>query len=312
MDAKFSSCFPRLDADNPTFLLFSETGKQFLRNREPIAQEQERIRITGPVSSVWVKSTIGRERAVSFGPRHCESCRSFSSFANVRIRPIADIAGPCSEVVGVVKEADIRCDLEAVVDRLRRAPRNFRAYGGMEAGNILLLPGLVLFFAPPHRPAEVLAAALAVASASSFLLVGTFYWRALDRRITRADHKSINKALAFADRVEIPFLVLTAISTLWLMFALSLHGWSSALVAAAILTLLGGLEYVNYYHLQLQNFDRWSDFRRLFLTGRLRRAHMSRALATQRETDLAPIRDLRPRRAEGPWRQCPVSTHCGL
>lgn len=169
------------------------------------------------------------------------------------------------------------------MSRRRRAPRNFRVYGAMEAGNILLLPALALFFAPPHLPAEMLATALAIAAASGFLLVGTFYWRALDQRITRSDYKSLIRAVAFADRVEKPFLVLTASSALWLMLTLWLYGWSSALIAAALLTLLAGLEYVNYYHLQLQNFDRWSDFRRLFLTGRLRRSHLSRALATKRK-----------------------------
>ena len=153
----------------------------------------------------------------------------------------------------------------------------------MEAGNILLLPAAAVYFAPPQRPAEMLAMALAIAAAASFLLVGTLYWRALDRRIASGDYKSLGKAIAFADRVETPSLVLTATSALWLMVALWLHGWSSALIAAALLTLLAALEYVNYYHLQLQNFDRWSDFKRLLLTGRLRRSHMSKALATQRK-----------------------------
>jgi hypothetical protein len=33
---------------------------------------------------------------------------------------------------------------------------------------------------------------------------------------------------------------------------------------ATFAALLGLLEYVNYYHRQLQHFDNWSDFRRLF------------------------------------------------
>jgi hypothetical protein len=60
------------------------------------------------------------------------------------------------------------------------------------------------------------------------------------------------------------------------------HGWSRSNLGAGVLTLLAGLEYVNYYHRQLQHFDRLSAFKRLVTTGRLPRAHLARDLATYR------------------------------
>ena len=63
----------------------------------------------------------------------------------------------------------------------------------------------------------------------------------------------------------------------------AVRGPSPPMFSALILSGLALLEYVNYYHRQLMNFDRLSDFQRLLRTGRLRRAHMSRDLAVHRK-----------------------------
>jgi hypothetical protein len=39
--------------------------------------------------------------------------------------------------------------------------------------------------------------------------------------------------------------------------------WTPAVIAAGLLTLLAALEYMNYYHRQLQHFDNMADFKRL-------------------------------------------------
>ena len=162
--------------------------------------------------------------------------------------------------------------------------RNFRTYGTVEAFNILLLPAAALLLAPPSHPTEVLALGLAIPACAGFLLVGACYWLALDRRLKRADRTSLFKALTLADRLELPLLVLTAAATAALLYALLVHGPTWPLAGAGALTVLAALEYVNYYHRQLQHFDRWSDFKRLVLTGRLRPSHMARALAAHRKS----------------------------
>ena len=163
-----------------------------------------------------------------------------------------------------------------------RSPRNFRAYAAMEALNILLLPGAVLLLAPPTYQAEMLATGLAIAACAGFLLVGTMYWAALDQRLRRSDRSALTRSLILADRLELPLLLLTGAAVASLLFAVGTHAWSWPIIGAAVLTLLAVLEYVNYYHRQLQHFDRWSDFKRLVTSGRVPRAHMARKLAAYR------------------------------
>ena len=152
----------------------------------------------------------------------------------------------------------------------------------MEALNIVLVPGAVLLLAPPSYWAEMLATGLAMAACAGFLLVGTVYWAALDQRLTRSNRSALPRALALAHRLEIPLLLITGAALMMQAVAILNGGWSWPVMGAAILTLLAALEYVNYYHRQLQHFDRWSDFKRLIISGRFRRAHMARNLATYR------------------------------
>ncbi len=163
-----------------------------------------------------------------------------------------------------------------------KSPRNFRSYAAMEALNIVLVPGTVLLLAPPGNWAEILATGLAMAACAGFLLVGTVYWAALDQRLTRSDRSALTRALALAHRLEIPLLLITGAALPMLAFVILNDGWSRPVIGAAILATLAAFEYVNYYHRQLQNFDRWSDFKRLMTSGRFRRSHMARNLAAYR------------------------------
>jgi ferric-dicitrate binding protein FerR (iron transport regulator) len=63
----------------------------------------------------------------------------------------------------------------------------------------------------------------------------------------------------------------------------AINGWSKGAIAAAGLSVLALLEYVNYYHRQLQVIDNKADFQRLLSTGRFKRARLARALATYRQ-----------------------------
>jgi hypothetical protein len=164
----------------------------------------------------------------------------------------------------------------------KKSPRNFRAYARMEALNIMLVPGTALVLAPPRNGAELVAMGLAIAACAGFLFVGTAYWAALHRRVTRSDRTSLTRALALADRLERPLLLTIGASTAGLSFAIFARGWSGSNVGAAVLTLLAALEYVNYYHRQLQHFDRWSSFKRLMTSGRFPRSHLARDLAIYR------------------------------
>jgi hypothetical protein len=152
----------------------------------------------------------------------------------------------------------------------------------MEAVNIVLVPSFAWWVAPPNHPVEVVSMIFAIAACAGFLLVGAFYWLALDQRLERRDGVASRNALMLADRLEAPLLLAMSATVASLGFALYLVGWTASLIAAALLTVLAALEYVNYYLWQLQHFDRLSDFLRLARTGRTRRSHMARDLAIYR------------------------------
>ena len=164
----------------------------------------------------------------------------------------------------------------------RKLPRRFGANAKMEAANALLVPGLALWFGWPRNPWDALALALAILACAGLLVVGAFYWHGLDRRLTGKGKGRHDQALRFADRAERPALLATIAATVATVIAAALNGLTGSLIAAAVLSLLAALEYVNYYHRQMQHFDNRSDFVRL-LTGRgARPSHMARDLAAFR------------------------------
>ena len=73
-------------------------------------------------------------------------------------------------------------------------------------------------------------------------------------------------------------MLLLAAATVATGLAVATQGWPPRTIAAVGLSLLAWLEYVNYYHWQLQNFDSAIDFKRLMAGRGLRRAHMGRAV----------------------------------
>ena len=113
------------------------------------------------------------------------------------------------------------------------------------------------------------------------LVVGTAAWllvlAGLDGKPAQA-----TRLVAFCARAEIVSLLLLGAATLAAASAVITGGWPPRTLAAAGLTLLGWLEYVNYYHWQLQNFDSQINARRLAAGRGLRRAHMGRAVRAWR------------------------------
>ncbi len=152
----------------------------------------------------------------------------------------------------------------------------------MEATNVLFVPGFAFWLGQPRQPIEIVAFALAAIAAGGLLIVGALYWRAVDRQLRLRDRQAMKGALRFADLAQWPAVFATFAAGIAFVAALAVHGWSSGVIAAGVLTLLAALEYVNYYHRQLQHFDNSSDFKRLVSGGGLRKSHMARDLAVFR------------------------------
>lgn len=163
----------------------------------------------------------------------------------------------------------------------RKPPRNFSAYGTMEAVNAILVPAMAFWLGWPRTPSESLALIVAALATSGLLIVGAIYWLAVGRRLCN-NRMLFQHWLVFADRAERPIRILLAAAVAAWLAALLLEGWSVSVIASLILTVLAALEYVNYYHWQLQNFDTWADFRRLLSLRGLKRAHSARELSAYR------------------------------
>ena len=127
-----------------------------------------------------------------------------------------------------------------------------------------MMAGLCVF----NEQAVGLALALACVPMCGLLILGGLYWRAkLHQLEGRRD--TLNHILEQAVRWRMPLLA-TSLAAI----VLAIMAWTADLAASTgerwavtIAALLAALEYVNYYHSQLQHFDHWPDFQRL-ISGR--------------------------------------------
>ena len=150
-------------------------------------------------------------------------------------------------------------------------------YWRMEAANVVLVPGVAILLV--HRAGGSVSAAVWVAAGAcaALLVIGALYWRAALRQIEGAPGVLAYWIPRLA-QAELPALALTG-AAVALSAAELVHAngsWTPSAIGAVGLTVLAILEYINYYKIQLQHFDNWSDFRRLLSgkglrTGWLRR-----------------------------------------
>ena len=94
----------------------------------------------------------------------------------------------------------------------------------MEAGNVVFVPGLALAIGFPGDVIEALAIGLAIVATAGFLVVGTLFWRGVDRRLSLGDREAATRALSFADRVEKPLLATTGGALVATLTALAMNG----------------------------------------------------------------------------------------
>ena len=157
--------------------------------------------------------------------------------------------------------------------------RRLSSYWKLEVGNAALIPAIMVFLCWRADQAIGLGLALACVPMCGLLVLGGLYWRAkLHQLEGRFD--TLDAFLPQAHKWRLPLLATTALACVlavgvWFADLAASTGERWAITAAAI---LAALEYVNYYHRQLQHFDNWPDFQRL-ITGRgFQRARMARDL----------------------------------
>lgn len=149
-------------------------------------------------------------------------------------------------------------------------------YWQVEAANVVLMPLIMVVLSKAQLGPL---AALAIAAMSGMLVVGTIYLRSKYRQV--AFGEPIDRALKIVMAAQVPMLAscLMALGIMawgWLQPGTT-HGLAERWVITAA-AVLAALEYINYYHRQLQHFDNAGDWRRL-LSGRgFRKSQLRRDL----------------------------------
>ena len=146
-----------------------------------------------------------------------------------------------------------------------------------------MVPAAALFLGFPRDALEALAIGLAIVAVAGLLIVGTAFWRGVDRRVRFGDRRLAERALDLAERVEKPLIAASGLAIAATLVAFFTNGWTASVIASAVLSLLAVLEYINYYQRQLQHFDNVADFKRLITGKGLKTSHMARDLAVRRK-----------------------------
>jgi len=149
-----------------------------------------------------------------------------------------------------------------------RLQTRLSSYWRMEIGNVPLLPACMVFLCLWSDQAVGLLFALACVPMCGLLIIGGLYWRAKLHQL-EGRPATMRAFLPLALRWQGPLLVTSVLAlvlavTAWFTDIAASTGERWAITSAAILAML---EYVNYYHRQLQHFDHGPDLKRL-MSGR--------------------------------------------
>lgn len=155
-------------------------------------------------------------------------------------------------------------------------------YWKMEAGNAVALPLLVVLLS---RGQLSWVSLVPMAAMVLLLVIGALYWRGKVRQL-KGEGQDWTGLLQTLARLQLPVLVLTLAGC-----GTALAGWIAAdfaagtadRIAASFCAVLAALEYVNYYHRQLQHFDNKADFKRMLAGKGFRPSWMARDLAALRK-----------------------------
>ena len=156
-------------------------------------------------------------------------------------------------------------------------------YWKMEAANVLFVP-LFLFWLSGWRLSWITLAPMA--ATMLLLIIGALYWRGKVQQLSgRGGGFSI--LLRHISLWQRPALILALVGCLSALAGWLVPAWSAGLADRSIATgcaALSLLEYVNYYHRQLQHFDNREDFQRLLAGKGFRKSWLARDLDVLNDT----------------------------
>ena len=156
--------------------------------------------------------------------------------------------------------------------------RDFGSYANLEALNAVLLPALAAYFGWPSDRSGAILLIIANVALIIGLVVGALYWWGVAARLKRRT-LPMNRALRLANVAQRPMLVMTMAAIALCIWQVADKGMSLTNIVAIVVTTLAALEYINYYHVQLQHFDNRADFKKMLRGAGFKRAHLARDLA---------------------------------
>lgn len=150
-----------------------------------------------------------------------------------------------------------------------RLEKRLSSYWKMEVANAALLPAVMVYFATFFKSSIGPLSLITFIPMVCLLIIGGLYWRA-KLSFIKGRVGPLKRVIKVANYAQIPMLILTAFSIIFVTLSWAnstLHTGLGDRIVATIATTLAALEYINYYHRQLQHFDHAEDIRRL-MTGR--------------------------------------------
>jgi hypothetical protein len=157
--------------------------------------------------------------------------------------------------------------------------RRLRMYWQVEAGNVVMVPGVAMAAVHIYGGKIGWPTILAASACAALLVIGALAWR-MELANVQGKPQVAQYWTPILARLQAPMLLLSLSACGAVVWRLATWAdlWSPDAIAAAVLATLAALEYVNYYHVQLQHFDNAADFKRLVSGKGFRRAHLARAI----------------------------------
>ena len=157
--------------------------------------------------------------------------------------------------------------------------RRLTTYWKLEAGNVVFVPALAVYLVLSAGGTITAALVLSCLACSFLLVIGTIVLRMMLRK-ARGEPDATKTRIPLLIRLRWPALGMCVASAVALGMECFDPGpqLSAQFLAPAALLLLAVLEYINYYHVQLQHFDHASDWQRLVSGRGFRRSHLAREI----------------------------------
>ena len=128
---------------------------------------------------------------------------------------------------------------------------------------MVMIPALMLYFTKLQIS---LGTVIATVAAVMLLGIGTLYWRAKLHQL-QGKGEAFEPTMAWISKLQIPSVILTIIGAVYcVLFWVKpeLSKGRPDQIAITVMAVLAVLEYINYYHRQLQYFDNNADLKRVF------------------------------------------------